>query len=111
LGCFNGSPCDRPTGQGLCFRLENDHYHSRIAIWVTFGVSTAEMVSQTKSRLEADTPLALPLIGDRSPVTELQVTACVFGWTYAFHLIAEGLTVCLFSGGFCTTYHFAITRL
>jgi len=33
-------------------------------------------------------------------VTELQLTACVFGSTSAFHLIAEGLTVCLFSGDF-----------
>ena len=33
-------------------------------------------------------------------MTELQFTACVFGSTSAFHLIAEGLTVYLFSGGF-----------
>jgi len=44
-------------------------------------------------------------------VTKLQVTACVFGSTYAFHLIVEGLTVCPFCGGFCTTYRFAVTRL
>jgi len=30
-------------------------------------------------------------------VTQLQVTACVFGSPYAFHLIAEGLTVCVVS--------------
>jgi len=34
---------------------------------------------------------------------ELQITTCVFGSTYAFRLIAEGLTVCPLSGGFCTT--------
>jgi len=46
-------------------------------------------------------------------VTELQVTACVFGSTYAFHLIAERLTVCRFSGSFFlyTTYRFIVTRL
>jgi len=32
-------------------------------------------------------------------VTELQVTACVFGPNHAFHLIAKGLMVCLFSRG------------
>jgi len=37
-------------------------------------------------------------VNDRCPVTELQVTACVFGSTYASHLIAEDLTVCTFSG-------------
>jgi len=31
---------------------------------------------------------------DRSPVTQLQVTACVFGSIYAFRLIAVGLAVC-----------------
>jgi len=50
--------------------------------------------------------------GLRSPVTELQVTAYVFGLPHAFHLIAECLTVCSFSGSFfCTTYRFAVTRL
>jgi len=33
-------------------------------------------------------------------VTELQVTACVVGSPYAFHLIAEGITVRPFSGSF-----------
>ena len=33
-------------------------------------------------------------VNDCSPEPELQVTACVFGSSYAFHLIAEGLTVC-----------------
>jgi len=33
-------------------------------------------------------------------MTKLQVTACVFGSLYAFHLIAEGLTACPFSGSF-----------
>ena len=37
---------------------------------------------------------------DRSSAIQLQVTACVFRSNYAFHLIAEGLTVCPFSGGF-----------
>ena len=39
-------------------------------------------------------------LNDGSAVTELQVTACVFGSNYAFHLIAEGLLVCRFSGAF-----------
>jgi len=43
--------------------------------------------------------------------TELQITACVFGSTYAFPLIAEGLSVCRFCGILCTTYCFAVTRL
>ena len=50
-------------------------------------------------------------ISERCTVTELQVPACVFGLTYAFRLIIEGLRLCPFSGGFCMTYHFAITRL
>ena len=33
-------------------------------------------------------------------MTELQVTTCVFGSSYVFHLTAEGLTVCPFFGGF-----------
>jgi len=33
-------------------------------------------------------------------VTELQITACVFGPTYAFHLIAEGLAMFPFCGNF-----------
>ena len=33
-------------------------------------------------------------------MVELQVMACVFGSTYAFHLIAECLTVCPFCGFF-----------
>jgi len=37
------------------------------------------------------------LIIEWSLVTGLQVTACVFGSPYAFHLIAEGLTVCSLS--------------
>jgi len=46
-----------------------------------------------------------------SPVTELQVMACIFGSTYAFYLIVEGLMMCPFSQGFfCTTYRFAVTR-
>ena len=36
-------------------------------------------------------------LNERSPVTELQVTACVFCSNYAFHLIAEGLTMWPFS--------------
>jgi len=44
-------------------------------------------------------------------VTELYVTAYVFGSTYAFRLIEKGLTVCSFSESFCTTYRFAVTRL
>jgi len=48
----------------------------------------------------------------RFRVTQLQVTACVFGSRYAFHLIAACLTVCPFFGSlFCTTYRFAVTRL
>jgi len=42
-------------------------------------------------------------VNDRFSMTELQVTVCVFGSTYAFRLIAEGLTVyalCLFCGSF-----------
>jgi len=50
-------------------------------------------------------------VNKRFPVTQLQVTAYDFGSTYAFHLIAEGLTVCSFSGGFCITYRFAVTGL
>ena len=37
---------------------------------------------------------------ERSPVTELQFMACVCRSNCAFHLTAEGLTVCPFSGGF-----------
>ena len=37
---------------------------------------------------------------ERSPVTELQVTACIFRSNYAFHLIATGVSVCPFSRGF-----------
>ena len=37
---------------------------------------------------------------ERTPLTRLPVTVCVFGSPYAFHLIAEGLTVCPFSGSF-----------
>jgi len=37
-------------------------------------------------------------VNDHSPVTELQVTTCVFGSTYVFHRIAEGLAVCRFCG-------------
>jgi len=33
-------------------------------------------------------------------VTQLQVTACVFGLPYVFHLLAKDLTVCAFSGSF-----------
>jgi len=32
-------------------------------------------------------------VNDRSPVTEVQIMACVFGSTYAFQLIAEGPNV------------------
>jgi len=39
-------------------------------------------------------------VSKRSPVTELQIMACVFGSIYAFHLISEDLAVCPFSGGF-----------
>jgi len=38
-------------------------------------------------------------VNDRSSETELQITVCVFRSTYAFHLIAEGLTVCPLSRG------------
>jgi len=48
---------------------------------------------------------------ERYPVIDLQLTACVFRSNYASHLIAEGLTVCLSPGFFCTTYRFAATRL
>jgi len=41
---------------------------------------------------------------DRSPVTQLHVTACIFRSSYAFHLTAKGPSVCPLSGGFCTTY-------
>jgi len=30
-------------------------------------------------------------VNDHAPMTELQVTTCIFGSTYAFHRIAEGL--------------------
>ena len=36
-------------------------------------------------------------LNERSPVTQLQVTAFVFCSNYAFHLIAEGITVWPFS--------------
>jgi len=50
-------------------------------------------------------------LNDRSTVTQLQVTIFVFRLNYAFHLIAEGLTVCIFSVGFCMSYRFAVTKL
>jgi len=37
---------------------------------------------------------------ERSLVTRLQVTTRVFRSNYEFHIIAEGLKVCPFSGGF-----------
>jgi len=48
-------------------------------------------------------------------VTELQVTACVFGSPYAFHLIAEGPMVCPFSeflydSPFCNLQGFEVTH-
>jgi len=46
-----------------------------------------------------------------SPVTQLQLTTCVFGSPYAFRLIAEGLSMCLSPKVFCATYRFAVTRL
>jgi len=39
-------------------------------------------------------------VNEWSLVRELQVTACVFGSTYAFHPIVEGLMVCLFCRSF-----------
>jgi len=50
-------------------------------------------------------------LNERYPMTQLQVTACVFRSNYASYLIAKGLTVCPLSGVFCTTYRFAVTRL
>jgi len=45
-------------------------------------------------------------------VTQLQVTACVFGSGYAFYVIAEYLMVCpFFRSFFCTTLCFAVTTL
>jgi len=34
-----------------------------------------------------------------------------FGSNYAFHLIAEGLAMCPFYVGFCTTYRFEVAVL
>jgi len=53
--------------------------------------------------------LSISELNERFLMTELQVTA--FGSNYAFRLIAKVLTVCPFSGGFCTTYIFAMIRL
>ena len=50
-------------------------------------------------------PLKLPKfryanLNELSPVTDLQLTGCVFRCIYALHLIAEGLTVCPFCESF-----------
>ena len=39
-------------------------------------------------------------VSERSPVTQLHVTAGVLSSNYAFHLIAEGRLVCPFCRGF-----------
>ena len=41
---------------------------------------------------------------------QLEVMACIFRSNYLFHVIADGLKVCTFSGVFFTTYRFAVTR-
>jgi len=50
-------------------------------------------------------------LNDRSLVTQLQVTVCIFRLNYAFHLTVEGLVVCTFSERFCMNYRFSVSRL
>ena len=50
-------------------------------------------------------------LNDRSLVTQLQVTVCIFRLNYALHLTVEGLAVCTFFEGFCTNYRFSVSRL
>jgi len=59
-------------------------------------------VRLTVSVVEAPkvTQISIVNLNERFSVTELQVTACVFGSISAFLVIAEGLTVCPFSGVF-----------
>jgi len=45
-------------------------------------------------------------LNDRSLVTQLQVTLCIFRLNYALRLTVEGLVVCTFSEDFCMNYRF-----
>ena len=52
-------------------------------------------------------------LNDRSLLTQLQVTVCIFRLNYALHLTVEGLVVCTFSEGFrmnCRFFEISMLR-
>ena len=98
LGCFDGSSCHTPRGQGLRFST----YRSLPSIRGRANVVPTMnrlFVRLTILAVEAPkvTQILLSDLSDRCPVTKLQITVSVFRLNYAFHLIAEGLMVCTIS--------------
>jgi len=76
--------------------------------WIDFlwdwTVSVVEAVKVTQISLSEP-------FNDRSLVTQLQVTVCVFRLNYALHGTMEGLVVCTFFEDFCMNYRFSVSRL
>ena len=100
--CFHGSPCTELQVRGCVFRLIPHLLEEGRAngvptlnrLFVRLTVSAVEALKVTQISITERH------VNERSPVTQLQDTACIFGSPYAFHFTAEGLTVYPFCGSF-----------